>query len=67
MTGATGRQRISPQKLLSLHVVVPPRQLQDEIGRVVEAEFALRALAAEKTVQADEEAVLVLGGTTLRI
>lgn len=66
VTGATGRQRLSVDTLLSLQVVLPPRELQDQIGRVVEEEFQTRARAAELSQQADDEAFPVLGETTRR-
>lgn len=66
VTGATGRQRIGPQTLVGLKIVVPPSEMQEQIGKVVEREFALRALAAEQTAQADDIAVGALGPTTIR-
>lgn len=41
VTGATGRQRINPKRLLELRVIVPPPELQDKIGKIVEEEFSL--------------------------
>lgn len=67
VTGATGRQRISPRRLLELRILVPPLELQEQIGRAVEQEFTLRTLAVEQAKRADDEASLALGPTTLRI
>lgn len=70
VTGATGRQRISADRLLELRVVVPPDELQQQVARSVEEEFRLRSLANEESKRADELAVSVLGTTsprTLRI
>ncbi|MFK0733040.1 MAG: restriction endonuclease subunit S [Gloeotrichia echinulata GP01] len=66
VTGATGRQRINPSKLLELKVIVPPEELQNTIGDAVEQEFMLRTLAAEQSKKADDLAHLVLGSLTLR-
>jgi len=66
VTGATGRQRISPIKLLSLKIIVPPEEIQKQIGDAVEKEFTLRTLAAEQSKKADDLACLVLGSLTLR-
>ena len=66
VTGATGRQRISPSKLLELKVIIPPEELQNKIGDAVEQEFTLRTLAAEQSKKADDLAALVLGSLTLR-
>jgi restriction endonuclease S subunit len=66
VTGATGRQRISPSKLLELKIIVPPEELQNTIGDAVEQEFTLRTLAAEQSKKADDLAYLVLGSLTLR-
>ncbi len=66
VTGATGRQRISPSKLLELKIIVPPEELQNTIGDAVEQEFTLRTLAAEQCKKADDLAHLVLGSLTLR-
>lgn len=54
VTGATGRQRIAPDVLLSLKIVVPPVPLQMRIASVVEQEFTLRANASELATQADD-------------
>lgn len=66
VTGATGRQRISPSRLLELKIIVPPQELQNQIGDAVEQEFTLRTLAAEQSKKADDLAQLVLGSLTLR-
>jgi restriction endonuclease S subunit len=66
VTGDTGRQRISPTRLLELHILVPPPELQNQIGEAVEQEFTLRTLAVEQAKRADDEAIPVLGETTLR-
>lgn len=66
VTGATGRQRISPSKLLELQIIVPPKEIQTQIGDAVEQEFTLRTLAAEQLKRADDLAQLVLGSLTLR-
>jgi type I restriction enzyme S subunit len=66
VTGATGRQRISPSKLLELQIIVPPEEIQKQIGDAVEEEFTLRTLAAEQSKKADDLAQLVLGSFTLR-
>jgi len=66
VTGATGRQRINPSKLLELKIIVPPKELQDRIGLAVEQEFTLRTFSAEQSKRADDECELVLGPTTLR-
>lgn len=67
VTGATGRQRISPTRLLQLRIILPPAELQQQIGEATEYEFALRTLAAEQSKQADDAALPILGPTTLRI
>jgi len=67
VSGATGRQRISPSKLLDFRIIVPPNVLQDKIGLEAEKEFSLRTLACEQAKLVDDEASLVLGSTTLRI
>ena len=67
VTGDTGRQRISPTKLLEFKIIVPPKELQDKIGIETEKEFSLRTLACEQAKLVDDEASLVLGRTTLRI
>lgn len=67
VTGATGRQRINPTKLLGLQIIVPPWELQNQIGAAVEQEFSFRTLAAEQSRRANDEAERVLGPTTLRI
>ena len=67
VSGATGRQRISPPVLLSLKIIVPPKELQDKVGAAVEREITLRTLAYEQARRADDEAMLILGSTTLRI
>lgn len=67
VTGATGRQRVSPLRLLDLRIIVPPPELQEQLGKAVEQEFALRTLAAEQAKGADDEVASVLGPTTLRI
>ena len=67
VTGATGRQRINPAKLLDFRIIVPPKELQDKIGIEAEKEFSLRTLACEQAKLVDDEASLVLGRTTLRI
>jgi len=67
VTGATGRQRINPTKLLELRIPIPPKELQERIGTAVEREFTLRTLAAEQTKRADDETGPILGPTTLRI
>ena len=64
--GATGRQRISPSRLLELQIIVPPEEIQTQIGDAVEEEFTLRTLAAEQSKKADDLAQLVLGSLTLR-
>lgn len=66
VTGATGRQRISPSRLLELQIIVPPEEIQIQIGDAVEQEFTLRTLAAEQSKKADDLAQLVLGNVTLR-
>jgi restriction endonuclease S subunit len=66
VTGATGRQRINPSRLLELRIIVPPLELQEQIGSAVEQEFTLRTLAAEQSNRANDAATLVLGPTTLR-
>lgn len=66
VTGATGRQRIAPDTLLSLKVLEAPTELQNEIGESVEREFRLRALAAEKTAQVDDLTLPTLGPTSPR-
>lgn len=66
VTGATGRQRVDPARLLDYKIIYPPLELQERIGRVVEEEFTLRTLAAEQSKQADDEAIGVLGPTSLR-
>ncbi|NET61129.1 MAG: type I restriction endonuclease [Symploca sp. SIO2E6] len=66
VTGATGRQRISPSKLLELQIIIPPEEIQIQIGDAVEQEFMLRTLAAEQSKKADDLAQLVLGNLTLR-
>ena len=60
VTGATGRQRISPSKLLELKIMIPPVELQTQIGDSVEKEFTLRTLAAEQSKQSDDLVQLVL-------
>jgi len=67
VTGATGRQRINPTKLLELRILVPPPDLQEKIGRAVEQEFTLHALSVEQTNRVDDETAPILGPTTLRI
>jgi restriction endonuclease S subunit len=66
VTGATGRQRISPSRLLELQIILPPEEIQTQIGDAVEQEFTLRTLAAEQSKKADDLAQLVLGNLTLR-
>jgi restriction endonuclease S subunit len=66
VTGATGRQRISADRLLELRIVVPPEDLQKQIAMSVEEEFRLRSLANEESRRADELAVSVLGPTSPR-
>ncbi len=66
VTGATGRQRITPSKLLELRIIVPPKALQDQIGDAVEREFTFRTLATEQSKRADDEAQRILGSLTLR-
>lgn len=66
VTGATGRQRISPSRLLDLRILIPPPELLDQIGEAVEQEFTLRTLANEQTKRSDDQTLLVLGPTTLR-
>jgi type I restriction enzyme S subunit len=66
VTGATGRQRISPATLLTLKIVVPPDEVQEQIGQVVEEEFRLRALATASMAQADDISLPVLGATSVR-
>ena len=66
VTGATGRQRISPSRLIELQIIVPPEEIQTQIGDAVEQEFTLRTLAAEQSKKADDLAQLVLGSLTLR-
>ncbi|MBD2499824.1 restriction endonuclease subunit S [Anabaena azotica] len=66
VTGATGLQRINPSRLLELKIIVPPQELQNQIGDAVEQEFTLRTLAAEQSKKADDLARLVLGSLTLR-
>lgn len=67
VTGATGRQRISPQTLLDLKIPIPPTELQRSIGLAVEKEFDLRALAYATCAEADEISQAVLGDTTRRV
>lgn len=67
VTGATGRQRIRPAKLLELHIITPPELLQQRIGAIVEQEFTFRTLSSEQARKADDEAKLILGPTALRI
>jgi type I restriction enzyme S subunit len=67
VTGATGRQRISPHRLLELRILVPPSELQEQVGRAVEQEFALRTLAAEQARGVDDQVASILGPVTLRI
>lgn len=66
VTGATGRQRISTERLLELKVIVPPEELRAQIGSAVEEEFRLRALATAECDRANDQAFPVLGPTTLR-
>jgi type I restriction enzyme S subunit len=66
VTGATGRLRISPDTLLSLKIIVPPTEVQDQIGSVVEGEFRLRAIAVEETARADDISSQTLGPSTIR-
>lgn len=66
VTGATGRQRINPSRLLELRIIVPSIELQERIGDAVEKEFTYRTLAAEQSKNADDEAELILGTLTLR-
>lgn len=66
VTGATGRQRITPRKLLELRIVIPPKELQDQIGDATEKEFTFRTLATEQSKRADDEAKTVLGPQTIR-
>jgi len=67
VTGATGRQRVRPVRLLDLRILVPPQELQEQIGTAVEQEFTLRTLAAEQARRVDDEATRIIGPTTLRI
>jgi hypothetical protein len=66
VTGATGRQRLTPGVLLSLRVPVPPVPLQEELGSVVDREFTMRNDATELAKQADDLAAALVGATTLR-
>lgn len=66
VTGATGRQRIAPRKLLEYQVIVPPEELQNQIGEAVEKEFSLRTLAMEQSKLADDLSKRALGDTRLR-
>lgn len=66
VTGATGRQRLAPGRLIELHVVLPPRELQDQIGDQVEREFTLRTQASELSYALDDLTAPVLGPTTRR-
>lgn len=66
VTGATGRQRISPTRLLELLIPLPPSELQNLIGDAVEREFRLRTLAKEQAREAAETAEPILGPTTKR-
>jgi type I restriction enzyme S subunit len=66
VTGATGRQRIAPETLRDLKLIVPPAPLQEQVGDAVEEEFRLRALAVAEAQRADDQARPVLGPTTLR-
>jgi type I restriction enzyme S subunit len=66
VTGATGRQRISVDRLLELRIVVPPEDLRQQIAKSVEEEFRLRSLANEESKRADELAVSVIGPTSPR-
>lgn len=66
VTGATGRQRINPDRLLELSILLAPRELQERIGASVEKEFSLRTLAMEQAKAADDEAASVLGPSTMR-
>jgi type I restriction enzyme S subunit len=66
VTGATGRQRIAPDTLRDLKLIVAPPALQQQVGDAVEEEFRLRALAAAEAQRADDQALPVLGPTTLR-
>ncbi len=67
VSGATGRQRINPRRLLELHITVPPPELQAQIGDAVEQEFSFRTLANEQAISANDEAEQVVGVTTLRV
>lgn len=66
VTGATGRQRIAPETLRGLKLIIPPEPLQQQIGSAVEEEFRLRALATAEAERADDQALPALGPTTLR-
>ncbi len=66
VTGDTGRQRITPAKLLDFKIIVPPKELQDKIGIEVEKEFTLRTLACEQAKLVEDEAAAILGRSTLR-
>ncbi len=66
VTGATGRQRLSSERLRTLQIPVAPAELQARIGQAVEAECAQWALAEEYARRAEDEATPVLGATTVR-
>jgi hypothetical protein len=65
-TGATGRQRINPQRLLELKIIVPPLEIRDRISAAVEEEFRLRSVAAEQCKAANDLAEPAIGATTVR-
>jgi hypothetical protein len=65
-TGATGRQRINPQRLLELKIIVPPVEICRQVSTAVEEEFRLRAIAAEQCRAANDLAEPAIGSTTVR-
>jgi hypothetical protein len=65
-TGATGRQRLAPTRLLELVISVPPAEVRAPISAAVKEEFQLRALAFEQSKAATEVAAGIIGPTTLK-
>jgi len=66
VSGMTGRQRITPQKLLQLHIIVAPEPLRRRISEATEREFSMRTQAYEEARAADDEAVRAFGSCTRR-